>query len=377
MKPLYLYAVAFLAIFHLRCATQSTVQAPPLLPDYNNAFYSTVLEAAIGVGQPFLLQQGYLQMDGVTVSDTTLIYNNARYRVHEQYVNPGPATNSLYYIDSSQYKTFNVGLFSAIWPARMPNALYNPGDSTFHSTVDCVGYGTRLLSATGANTNTAAPVQTAYGQLMATIHDRGVTPFAAPGWVASAYEFAAAFPTLTNSGTGWQYVAGNVDAAAINLINNTAHHIAKTYIGTGKGGFAKAIPGDILSFGYAPGGKSNGHFMVIQQQPYLLNADSLQTRYFPGQTAANINSLLTQYNVYAVPLFDCSGDSIHFFDSRKLMSGIGHGTLLLLTDHVSDTPQGFIFSPPRKNSPPNPLNPFGVELMGGHVVAISVGRYIP
>jgi hypothetical protein len=371
MKPLCLYAFAFLATLGLRCATQSTA-GTQLLPGYNNAFYPTVLEAAIGVGQPFLLQQKYLQTDSVTVSDTTLIYNNQVYTIYEKYENPGIG----YYIDSSQYVAYDIGRFRYIWPARMPNALYNAATTTFHSTIDCVGYGTRLLSATG----NSSPDSNAYLQLISTVRRQNVTPFAAPGWVASAYEFAVAFPTLTNTGTGWQYIAGNVEAQLIDSINHDsagrkAHPGLGTYTGVAKDSFSKAIPGDILSFGYAPGDSSNGHFMVIQQRPYLLNADSLLTRYFPDQTAANINNLLAQYNIYAVPLFDCSGENVHFFDSRKQMSGIGHGTLLMLTDHSNDIPRGFIFSPPQKTT--GPARPVTGELMGSHVVAISVGRYVP
>ncbi|MET0393368.1 MAG: hypothetical protein ABW019_09515 [Chitinophagaceae bacterium] len=361
MKSFYLYAL--LACFCFSCHSQPG-SGPQLLPAYNDTFYSTVLDAATGVGKPFLLQQGYLQMDGVTVSDTTLIYNGQSYNVYERYENPGPG----YYITSDQYPEFSIGQFASVWPTRMPYALYDAASRTFNSTVDCVGYGTRLLSATGS----AAAGSNAYLLLGDVIRTKNVTPFAAPGWVASAYEIAAAFPTLTGNEKGWQYVAGNVNARVIDSVNHTMRAGIGTYTGASKGGVANALPGDILSFGYKPGGESNGHFMVVQQQPYLLNADSL-SRYFPFQTTANINSLLGRYRVYAVPLFDCSGENIHFFDSRKQMSGIGHGTLLLLADPVSDIPQGFIFSP--SGSPAEPPRPLVGELMGGHVVAITIGRY--
>lgn len=369
MRLLYFYALV--AVMGLRCAAQSVT---PLLPDYNNAFYPTVLESAIGVGRPFLLQQGYLQMSGVTVSDTSLIYNNQVYKVHEQYVNPASrlCVNNGYYICSRYYHDYGIEVSqSVLWPEVIPYALYDSATATFNATIDCVGYGTRLLAATGDSSQTG----NAYRQLMNTIHSQGTTPFASPGWVASAYEFAAAFPTLTNTAAGWQYVAGNVEADRIAVINDTAHNIRKPYTGKSKGGFANVLPGDVLSFGYAPGGESNGHFMVIEQQPYLLNADSLQARYFPLQSAGHIDTLLSHFRVYAVPLFDCSGKNVHFFDSRKLMSGIGHGTLLILTDHATDTPQGFIFSPPATAISTNIPGPIGTELMGSHMVAISIGRY--
>lgn len=366
---MYCYGVlAIAALCYNQPAARQGVQnstTAQLLPHYNQAFYPTVLDAAIGVGEPFLLQQGYLQMQGVTVSDTTLVYNGQEYKVHEKYENPGPG----YYITSDQYPAFNIGTFQSVWPTRMPYALYDAAAHTFNSTIDCVGYGTRLLSATG----TAAASGNAYLLLGDSVRTKNTTPFAAPGWVASAYEFAAAFATLKNTGAGWQYVAGNVNPHVIDSVNHTMRSSIDQYTGVAKGGVANALPGDILSFGYKPGGESNGHFMVIQQKPSLLNADSLQNRYFPGQTNAHITALLTKYKVYAVPLFDCSGDTAHFFDSRTQMSGIGHGTLLLLSDPATDIPQGFIFSAPKKIDPSVPI---GTELMGLHVLAITIGRYI-
>lgn len=359
----FICLLSLVAVMGLHCTSQTSTR---LLPAYNNGFYPTVLDAAAGVGQPFLLQQGYLQMQGVTVSDTTLVYNGKTYKIYEKYENPGPG----YYIPAAQYAEYNIGQQQAVWPEKIPYVLYDAATGTFNATIDCVGYGSRLLSATGNNTQGG----NAYLLLSDSIRTRNVTPFAAPGWVASAYEFAAAFPTLTNTKSGWQYIAGNVNAQVIDSVNHTLRADIGRYTGSSKGGVANALPGDILSFGYKPGGESNGHFMVIQQRPYLLNADSLKSRYFPFQAAANIDSLLARYKVYAVPLFDCSGENIHFFDSRKQMSGIGHGTLLLLADPAGDVPQGFIFSP--SGSPTEVPKPLVGELMGGHVVAITIGRYV-
>ena len=188
---------------------QAAAQSQALLPNYNGSYYPNVLQAAQGIGMPFLLQQQYKTQPGVTVKqDSFLVYNDITYAIHNHYLNPNKQYDNGYYVAADSYESYNL-------PA---------------------------------------------------------------------------------------------------------------YFGT-----------------------------------------------YRQQLAASISNLLQSYNVYAVPLFDCSGQNVHFNDSRKYMSGIGHGTLLLLTDKATDTPQGFIFSPPHKSS----AKVVGTELMSQHVVAITVGRYIP
>lgn len=370
MKQLTAVLLAGTMLF-VQCKAQNQQQ---LLPDYNSSYYPSVLQSAEGVAMPFLLQQQYKTMPGVTVqNDSFLVYNGKTYAVHAHYVNPNAQFNNGYYVSAANYKAFNIPAATVnIWPYRIPYALYNSQTNTFNATIDCVGYGTRLLSATGS----ANASDNAYMQLAAYIHGQNMTPFAARGYVASAYEIAAAFPTLPPSAQhGWQYVAGNVNTHIIDSLNqnNPTHKGMQHYTGAGKGGFAQAQPGDILAFGYAPGGESNGHFMVVEQSPVLLDAQSIQPYFAPyqQQLSGRIDSLLQAYNIYALPLYDCSGENIHFNDSRKYMSGIGHGTLLVLTDKAGDIPQGFIFSPPHAK---NPI--VGAEFMSAHVVAITVGRYV-
>ncbi|HEY0176179.1 MAG TPA: hypothetical protein VGC08_07370 [Pedobacter sp.] len=112
--------------------------------------------------------------------------------------------------------------------------------------------------------------------------------------------------------------------------------------------------------------------MVIEETPQLLDSARLVSFYKnTGLTSfAILDTLRQKYNVYAVPLYDCSGKNIHFNDSRKFMSGIGHGTLLILTDKTTDIPQGFIFEAPKGNYA-------GEKLVTKGTVAITVGRYIP
>jgi hypothetical protein len=356
-------------------AAQAQSQSQTLLAGYNSSFYPTVLQAAQGLGMPFLLQQQYKTLPGVTVKqDSFLVYNDITYAIHNHYLNPNAQYNNGYYVAEANYESFNIpDDIAGIWPKRIPYALYSPVTTTFNSTIDCVGYGTRLLAATGSTD----PQHNAYLQLAAYARIQNITPFAAYGYVASAYQIAVAFPTLAAGVQhGWQYVAGNVNARIIDSLdkNSLTHKGLKTYTGKPKGGFALAQPGDVLSFGYAPGGGSNGHFMVIEKTPMLLTPATLPAYFgtYQQQLTTVITTLLQNYNVYAVLLFDCSGQSVHFNDSRKYMSGIGHGTVLLLTDKATDTPQGFVFSPPRKSNPK-----IGVELMSDHVVAITIGRYMP
>ena len=357
-------------------ACKQTKNNTALLAGYNNSFYPSVLKAAQGIGMPFFLQEHLDTMAGVTVvRDSFLMYQGQTYAIHNNYENP----DSVYYIAQSSYTNYGINAATAaLWPKKIPNALYNASDSTFNSTVDCVGYGTRVLAATGSGA--ADMANNAYLALGAFVRGTGAAPFASPGWVASAYQIAIAFPMLPATGKlGWQYVAGNVIKQLIDSVDNSKPDMRmrfKKYTGVAKGGFAGAQAGDILSFGY-DSGKSNGHFMVMAQAPQSLTPAQF-SGYFPPILKPQADSLSQRLRVYAVTVYDCSGKNIHFNDSRKYMSGIGHGTLFIFTDLKNDIPQGFIFEPPVVSSAqPIPVN-IGAKLMGAPnvaTVAISVGRY--
>jgi hypothetical protein len=326
---------------------------------YNASFYPTVLQAAIGLAQPFLVQEGYFSLPNVTTPDTSLLYNSVKYPTSEEYLNPTTG----YYIPSSLYSYYGISSLSTIWPTQCPNAIYDTAKRLFTADIDCVGYGTRLLAAVGDATTT----NNAYLNLMNTIHTNNITHFAYTGYVASAYEFAVSFPTLTTSPVpGWQYIAGGIEDSSINAYNKSQYSTTVTYVGANKGGFAQCQGGDVLAFGYGASASSNGHFMILENQPQLLNTAGLQA-YYPSETTSDINALLAAYNVYAVNVFDDSGEEAHFNDSRKNYGGIGHGTLLILTTLSNDTPTGFIFAP---------TNSISYNLLDPSVfLAISVGRF--
>ena len=339
-----------------------------LLPGYNPMFYNTVIAAAEGVGKPFFLMQGVTTIPGVTVfHDSVLIFEGNHYKVHSEYQNPVTGNTNHYYVDASEYAAYQIQSLDPVWPSRIPNVLYNYSDSTFNSLADCVGYGTRLLSATGDVTTTS----NSYLALIATIKLANTTMFADPGWVASAYEFGAAFATLPDvNDAGWGYVAGSVLPDSIDAYNHRSVPTLNTYNGTNKAGYDDAAPGDILSLSYKPGGSSNGHFMVITNTPYLIGYDTIH-KYYPNVPEASINSFLSTYHVYATPVYDCSGKKAHFNDSRKFMSGIGHGTLWIMADPADNSPLGYIFEPPVPGV--TTISPF---ILGPtHLWAITVGRY--
>ena len=125
-----------------------------------------------------------------------------------------------------------------------------------------------------------------------------------------------------------------------------------------------------MAFGYSAASSSNGHFVILETQPQLLDYGTL-SGYLPSQSSTNLNSLLSRFNVYAVPVYDCSGLQAHFRDSRTQMSGIGHGTLIMLTDPVDDAPMGYVFDTLQAEG--NTLN---YDSLGEHVYAISVGRFV-
>jgi len=355
-------------VFNSRVATASTLYLkdttinPPLnTTTYNDTFYHTVLEATVGIAQPYLLQQGYFIMPGVTVNGNAIEYNGTTYPVSESYFNPGTG----YYISDTFYGNYGISNFSAIWPKQCPNAFYTAATKTFFSKIDCVGFGTRLLSAVGDTTITNNP----YLNLSNRIKTNNFAPFASKGYVATAYEFAVAFPTLkTAPVTGWEYISGNVLDSIVNAYNHTLHSTVGTYNGVRKGGFANCQAGDVLAFGYGPSASSNGHFMILESKPALLDSAGLQT-YYPNETTTKIKKFVTAHKVYAVNLFDDSGQNAHFNDSRISYSGIGHGTVLIITDTLDDAPTGFIFAPSTTIS----YHPLDTTLC----YAISVGRFTP
>jgi hypothetical protein len=361
MKKLTLFIV--MSAFCGVCTTYAQ-----LLPGYNPMFYNTVVSAAEGVGKPFFLMQGVMTMPGVTVfHDSVLSFEGHHYKVHSEYQNPVTGNPNHYYVDAAEYDAYQIQSLAPVWPARIPNVLYNYSDSTFNSLADCVGYGTRLLSAIGDATTAG----NSYLALIATVKLANTTMFASPGWVASAYEFGAAFATLSDvNTTGWGYVAGSVLADSINAFNHQSEPTLNTYNGINKPGYNNAAPGDILSLSYRPGGASNGHFMVITNTPYLIGYDTIH-KYYPNVPDASINNFLGTYHVYATPVYDCSGKKAHFNDSRKFMSGIGHGTLWIMTDPANETPMGYIFEPPVPTV--TAISPF---ILGPtHLWAITVGRF--
>lgn len=335
--------------------------------NYNSATYPNVITAAQQVGFPFLLVQGYPVSANGYRADTAsgvIYYNKQKLEVTQQYNNP--SGQFTYYINDSLYQTYAISSSEQkTWPKKIQNILYHPQTKSFCSYVDCVGYGSRLLSLTDATPDG----QNAYTRLRSYIRNTSPHAFAAPGYEASAYEYAVAFPALANNNnSGWQYVAGNVSVAKIDSFNQLKN-INIPYTGKSKGGFAQALPGDVLSFGY-DSGKDNGHFMVIEKAPVLLNSTNALKAYYPKLSNTTLDSLLTSCHVYAVSLFDCSGENVHFFDSRKKTGGIGHGTILIYADKTTDTPFGFVFSPPSKSGV------LGFEPMSNHLIALTVGRYI-
>ena len=331
--------------------SKATVEAsePFRTYNYNTTFYPTILEAAKGVAQPFLLQQGYLKIPGVTVSDTNLVYEGEIYPVFQQYWNPAkdPAKAfHRYTIKETDYSKYNAGNLIDVWPKSCPNALYDTASRTFNATVDCVGYGSRLLGAVGDGTSS----NNAYIDLINQVRSTNTAVISSKGYVSTAYSFAAAFPTLnTKAEKGWTYISGNVDADAIDTYNHTKSGKVGKYDGVRKGGFAFSLPGDVMAFGNGPGTKFNGHFMVIAAKPQLLDADGLRY-YYPNVSEVEIENKLKAYKMYAVPVFDDSGLDAHFDDSRHRASGIGHGTVLIATSPSDDAPLGIITKASNKDT---------------------------
>jgi hypothetical protein len=348
--------------FILMCCVSNAIYAQTgnLLPNYNPTFYTTVLQAAQEVAKPFLLQQKRVIMPGVSVHDSTLVYNGSNYVVHNAYQNPSTSTN--YYVLRADYSNYGITGFQTLWPTRIPNILYKTADNSFNNVSDCVGYATRVLSCVGGTTTS----NNAYFNLIQTVKARNVSPFATYGWVCTAYQLSVAIPTMPISGAGWKYISGNVQTSLIDSYNHVLNPSVSTYTGVRKGGFGNAQAGDLLAFGYAASASSNGHAMFLKSAPTLLTADSVKN-YMPTKTIANIQSLLTQYNVYAVLIWDCTSQN-HFRDSRQTSSGIGESTILILTSKTDNAPLGYIWS----NSSGSTISP---TLLGTTVLSISVGRY--
>ncbi|HAX49801.1 MAG TPA: T9SS type A sorting domain-containing protein [Ignavibacteria bacterium] len=339
-----------------------------LLPGYNTAFSEDVLSSAESIAMPFLLQQGVKVMPGVQIyNDTMLLYQGKVYRLTNIYQNPEPGNSNGYYIEYSSYGEYGINIFSNVWHINFPRVIYSHADSTFYSMADCVGFGTRVLSAIGDTTQNG----NAYLSLIKTIKDANTTMMAVRGYVASAYELGAAFPTLPdNDPSGWSYVSGNVIADSIDAYNHRVHPALGKYNGRIKGGFNNCEAGDILEFSYAPGGESNGHFMVMSSQPYTVNFDTLK-HFYPNVSDTSITLFLNTYDVYAVPVYDCSGKEAHFHDSRLYSSGIGHGILWILTEKTEGIPVGLIFKTPGQN-----VVEINAQMISPlHTWAISVGRY--
>ena len=372
MKNSYLYVfclVLFLcvnSIFHKAFGNSSclkdTTVTPPFVATahYNNTYYNSVLEAAKGLAQPYLLQQGFYTLPGVTINGDSLVYNNISYAVNESY-----SEGSEYYIEDTLYSYLGVDSLKYLWPTHFPNVMYDTVKKKFFSRSDCVGFGCRLLAAVGT---TSSP-NNAYLNLINRIHAINYSQMASKDYVSTAYDIAVAFPLFRTVITpGWQYIAGNVEDSMINVYNQSKNSSLGTYNGYRKGGFANCEPGDVLAFGYGPNNTSNGHFMIMDVKPVLLDSAGLQ-HYYPKETGTKVRSFSKNHRVYATSVIDDSGQDAHFFDSRKNYSGIGHGTLLILTDTLDDAPTGFIFSPSTT------ISYISIKDTN-NTYAISVGRYI-
>ncbi len=339
-----------LVTFLLLCLTTSKVFAesdvrdttviPPFATtNYNDSFYTSVLSAATGIGQPFLLQQGYLTMPGVTVIDTSLVYNGIKYPVSQAYNTSRTTNNDGFYISPSQYAYYGITNFKSVWKVESPNIFFDGTNNTFKTRVDCIGYGARVIASVGGQTSST----NAFLLLSNGILNAGICKFAAIGRVPDSYEMATSFATLgTTSIAGWEYISGNVLSTDIQTYNLTLNSALNNYTGIRKGGFSKSQPGDIFCFGDGPKSSASGHTMIMAHNPILLNATSLRY-YFPKVTTTSINTLLSKNNVYQVDIFD-DCNYRHFNDSRTL-NGVGYGSVLIVADTADDAPIGYFFSP--------------------------------
>ncbi len=320
-------------------------------PDsYTPGYYTTILDAAAAIASPFLVQQKYQTFPGVNVSGTQVAYNGTLFNVSTNYINPSPD----YYIQAPD-------AFLNVWPKPridyFPNAAYDPTTNTFNAFIDCVGYGSRVLIATGSDD----PAQNAL-RLFESQVNPDAAHFSAPGWVPMAFEFAVALPVLRPG--RWSYVCGSVYVPGIQKQESD-----KVYNGAAKGGFSGAQAGDIVCMAYEQA-ESNGHFMVLTQAPQPVSLSLFQ----------NLDSRVA--NAYRISVYDstASGSSLHFNDSRRTDndtdSGVGYGELYFFTNN-SDEPIGFIFGPAAGGmEPPHYLyDPNVAQTSKLEVMAITLGRF--
>ena len=348
----------------VKAAVRDTAVVPPFATStYNNAFYNSVLEAAQGLAQPYLLQQGYISLPGVTVNGNNLVYNNDTFGIDESY----NQSAAYYYVRDTQYAYYGVGAASKLWTTHIPDVMYDSVLQRFFSRSDCVGFGCRLLAAVGGTTSS----NNAYLNLTKRVKNYGESTIAGKNSITTAYSIAIAFPEMTTAEIpGWQYIAGNAEDSMINAARGAGSTL-NTYVGVRKGGFANCLPGDVLAFGYGPNATANGHFMIFDSVPKLLDSAGLQS-FYPLVKGTKVRTSARKHHVYATSVIDDSGQFAHALDSRKNYSGIGHGVLLILTDTLDDAPVGFIFKPSKKDSAIlySPLKDTN------NCYAISVGRYI-
>ena len=321
--------------------SKDTTVAPPLVTTgYNDSFYNSVLEAAIGIAQPFLLQQGFFTMPGVKVVDTSLVYNGVTYPTSNLYYTPRTTGSTGFYISSSQYPSYGITGYNSIWPAECPNIFFD-NTNTFHSSTDCIGYGSRVVASVGGkNAANNAYLLFANAMLKAKI-----CHLAAIGHAPDSYEMASSFATLqTTPAQGWEYISGNILFTLMNTYNHTLDKTLGTYTGVRKGGFGLSKAGDILCLGDGPLSSNNGHTMVMAINPIPLNATSLKT-FFPSQSSTKINAFIKKNKVYQVNVYD-DCDNLHYNDSRTSsgITGIGYGTILVVTDTADDAPLGYFFT---------------------------------
>lgn len=381
MKKIFLLLMPFMAL--IACNNGGDHHQPSVintfLPTYNAGFYTDVLSAAQGIGMPFLLAQKYFKSDTVWLkNDSTLLVgrDSVLYNIYENYVNPDSAGIPQYFVNADAYDTFGITGLKPIWPMRAPYAFYNRKKNTFNATFDCVGFGTRVLSAIGDTSVQNNP----YLNLQNAILGSQLTGFAHAGRVAEAYQFAVSFPLVDTVPAGWQYISGGLAVDSIRKYDTSTNvKYRHNYRPKNRGNFQSAMAGDILAFGYAPLCKDNGHFMVMANSPVRLDSASLTTYLVHDSLSADsIGRISHTYRVYAVEVFDCSGIQSHFKDSRTIMSGIGHGTLILLTNLKTDVPEGFIFGRMKDTTKTNNAgnnNELKQGTVGVHVFAISVGRW--
>ncbi len=321
--------------------TKDTAIAPPLVTTgYNDSFYNSVLEAAIGFAQPYLLQQGYFTMPGLTVVDTSLVYNGVTYPTSNTYYTPRTTGSDGFYISSTQYTSYGVTGFGSIWPSECPNIFFV--NNTFHSSTDCIGYGSRVIASVGGNNAS----DNAYLLFANAILNAKICHLAPIGHAPDSYEMATSFATLqTTPASGWEYISGNILYDSINSYNHQLDNTLGTYTGVRKGGFGLAKQGDMLCLGDGPLSSNNGHTMVMATNPITLNATSFKT-FFPSLSSTKTNAFINANKVYQVDVYD-DCNNLHYNDSRATskITGIGYGTILLVADTSDDAPIGYFFSP--------------------------------